>query len=241
VLAGCMQLCPEMFNHSHRDRYAGCRCTINAQRPQGKRESLKSHACSSLCNCCRDRQPPFVVQNATGCAVDVGFFPPSEASDGSFSYAAAPRSALRVSWGELRYAAGQAAAWLSPALATSQAANNKHLATRFCVLNQRHCLALQVGAGHTLECDFQPSRRANAGSNTKPCNSGSGSGDEGGSPPADGPLSPVKRGSSGGATGGWADQEDEDAFLDCLLRVGLLLCLLDWLIAPGWLADNSCC
>lgn len=45
---------------------------------------------------CRDRQPPFVVQNATGAAVDVGFFPPAEAPDGSFTYDVAPRSALRV-------------------------------------------------------------------------------------------------------------------------------------------------
>ena len=46
--------------------------------------------------CCRDRQPPFVVRNATGAAVDVGFFPPAEAGDGSFAYGA-PHAALRAS------------------------------------------------------------------------------------------------------------------------------------------------
>ena len=47
--------------------------------------------------CCRDRQPPFVVRNATGAAVDVGYFPPAEAGDGSFAYGA-PRAALRASF-----------------------------------------------------------------------------------------------------------------------------------------------
>ncbi len=32
-----------------------------------------------------------------------------------------------------------------------------------------------------------------------------------------------KGGGGGGGDGGWEDQEDEDAFLDCLLRVGCLL------------------
>ncbi|KAL4436856.1 hypothetical protein ABPG75_003995 [Micractinium tetrahymenae] len=43
----------------------------------------------------RDRQPPFVIQNATRSAIEVGYFPPTEAADGSFTYNG-PLSALRV-------------------------------------------------------------------------------------------------------------------------------------------------
>lgn len=98
-------------------------------------------------------------------------------------------------------------------------------------------VSLQVGPGHTLECDFQPSRSRAASGSTRPSNSGNSSGDEGGSPPADGPLSPVKRGSGGGAPGGWDDQEDEDAFLDCLLRVSYLVgvCRAGQLACSRWL------
>lgn len=72
---------------------------------------------------------------------------------------------------------------------------------------------LQVGPGHTLECDFYPSSSSG----------GSGDGSDeagGGGTEGEGMLAATKRAGSGATGGsGWEDQEDEDAFLDCLLQV----------------------
>ena len=62
----------------------------------------------------------------------------------------------------------------------------------------------QVGPGQRVECDFRPGRGQRAADG------------EGGA------LSPRRAGGGRGAdgsAGGWEDQEDEDAFLDCLLQV----------------------
>ena len=48
---------------------------------------------------CRDRQPPFLVENRTAAALEVGFFPPSALPDGGVSYDR-PRSMLRVDPGQ---------------------------------------------------------------------------------------------------------------------------------------------
>lgn len=47
------------------------------------------------CPGCRDRQPPFVIDNCAGQELEIGFFPPVELPDGGFGYSK-PCSALRV-------------------------------------------------------------------------------------------------------------------------------------------------
>jgi hypothetical protein len=44
-----------------------------------------------------DRQPPFVVHNATAAALDLGLFPAAEAPDGGFAYSDRPLAAVRAS------------------------------------------------------------------------------------------------------------------------------------------------
>jgi hypothetical protein len=46
---------------------------------------------------CSDRQPPFVVHNATAAALDLGLFPAAEAPDGGFAYSDRPLAAVRAS------------------------------------------------------------------------------------------------------------------------------------------------
>jgi hypothetical protein len=45
---------------------------------------------------CRDSQPPFSVHNKTAIPLEMGYFPPKEASDGSYAYNA-PLASVVVS------------------------------------------------------------------------------------------------------------------------------------------------